>query len=236
MSTYLSIKQTELDLSEIKPDSTELGHIADDQTLEPPSDDDEDYDDEVVPPTTNKHPHLSKPKTTNTEPEKPTRLTSQTDSTPTVRRPKLRPASDILSRLRWDPSLSSEPHTIGYLDRFAGVQEITVEAWKGDSSAEDFIPEHRILWFRRVADGVLVWDREARVDMIFGSGNGREGAGKVGIQCWSLDHWDSRALANCPTLTAAYNVPQHAQMVTSDPEASCLTNGGAHISILQQSG
>lgn len=56
-----------------------------------------------------------------------------------------------------------------------------VEAWKGDSSEEDFVPGHRILWFRRVADGVLVWDREARVDMIFGSGNGREGAGTADV-------------------------------------------------------
>ncbi|KAL1953502.1 hypothetical protein VTO42DRAFT_2755 [Malbranchea cinnamomea] len=36
---------------------------------------------------------------------------------------KLRPASDILSRLRWDPSFESAGYIIGYEDRFLGVME-----------------------------------------------------------------------------------------------------------------
>lgn len=128
---------------------------------------------------TQKHPHGSNPKTSNVHPSKPKHVSPSTNAGPAAPKSKLRPASDILSRLRWDPSLSSEPYTIGYLDRFAGVKEIPLEAWKGESSEEDFVPGHRILWFRRVRDGLLVWDRERRVDLVFGSGSGRGGSGEA---------------------------------------------------------
>lgn len=160
-------KQADLPTSKIRPDTADWGRIADDQTLEPPSeDDDEDDEDDATP----KHIQLTNPQNTNLQRRNPQHST-------TAPKAKLRPASDILSRLRWDPSLSHERYTIGYLDRFAGVKEVPLEAWKGDSSEEDFVPGHRILWFRREGDGVLVWEREGRVDLIFGSGNGKAGEG-----------------------------------------------------------
>lgn len=84
----------------------------------------------------------------------------------------LRPAQDILSRLRHDPALSSQSFAIGYLDRHASdVLEMPLESWKGgDVTDEEFIPQHRILWFKRTEDGVKVWDRKERLDVIFGSG------------------------------------------------------------------
>lgn len=160
-------KQADLPTSEIIPDTTDWGSIVDDQTLESPSEDDDEDDGDDA---TSKHIHLTNPRNTNLQRRNP-----QHSTTPP--KAKLRPASDILSRLRWDPSLSHELYTIGYLDRFAGVKEIPLEAWKGDSSEEDFVPGHRILWFRREDDGVLVWERERRVDLIFGSGNGKAGEG-----------------------------------------------------------
>ena len=46
-----------------------------------------------------------------------------------------------------------------------------LEQWKGgDVTDEDFIPLHRILWFRRDSDGVKVWDRKERLDLVFGTG------------------------------------------------------------------
>lgn len=42
--------------------------------------------------------------------------------------------------------------------------------WISDISEEEFIPQHRIKYFKRNSDGEIVWDREGRVDRIFGSG------------------------------------------------------------------
>ncbi|KAF7506898.1 hypothetical protein GJ744_011139 [Endocarpon pusillum] len=84
--------------------------------------------------------------------------------------PKLRPAEDVLKRLRWDPSLDSANFTIGYLERFAGIMEMPLATWVTETSDEDFIPQHRIKYFKRNTDGEIVWDREARIDKIFGSG------------------------------------------------------------------
>jgi uncharacterized protein (UPF0248 family) len=86
----------------------------------------------------------------------------------------LRPAQEILARLRHDPVLSLQNFTIGYLDRHAPeAMEMPLEQWKGgDVTDEDFIPLHRILWFRRNHDGVKVWDRKERLDLVFGTGRG----------------------------------------------------------------
>ena len=46
-----------------------------------------------------------------------------------------------------------------------------MEDWKGgDVTDEEFIPQHRILYFRKASDGVKVWDRKRRLDEIFKSG------------------------------------------------------------------
>lgn len=84
----------------------------------------------------------------------------------------LRPALDVLSRLRHDPSFSSQAFTIGYLDRHSPeVMELPLTDWKGgEITDEEFIPQHRILWFKRNVDGKKVWDRKARYDEVFGSG------------------------------------------------------------------
>ena len=40
--------------------------------------------------------------------------------------PKLRSASDVLSRLRWDPDFSSSGYVVGYEDRFLGLERLTL--------------------------------------------------------------------------------------------------------------
>jgi MJ1316 RNA cyclic group end recognition domain len=42
--------------------------------------------------------------------------------------------------------------------------------WVSETSDEDFIPQHRIKYFKRNSDGEVVWDREGRIDKIFGTG------------------------------------------------------------------
>ncbi|KAE8423552.1 hypothetical protein BDV36DRAFT_290234 [Aspergillus pseudocaelatus] len=83
---------------------------------------------------------------------------------------KLRSASDVLNRLRWDAEFDIEDYIVGYDDRFLGEREMPVGQWKADLTDEAFIPMHRILYFKRKSDGVKVWDRETRTDLLFGSG------------------------------------------------------------------
>jgi MJ1316 RNA cyclic group end recognition domain len=59
---------------------------------------------------------------------------------------------------------------VGYLERFEGIKEMPMTMWVAESSDEDFIPKHRIKYFKRTSDGEVVWDREERIDKLFGSG------------------------------------------------------------------
>ena len=61
---------------------------------------------------------------------------------------------------------------IGYLERFDGVKEMPWALWLDESTEEDFIPQHRIKYFKRVGTGEVGWDREGRIDKIFGTGLG----------------------------------------------------------------
>jgi uncharacterized protein (UPF0248 family)/endonuclease/exonuclease/phosphatase family metal-dependent hydrolase len=88
---------------------------------------------------------------------------------------KLRPASDVLNRLRWDPNLDPNDYIVGYEDRFTGAKEMNLERWKTEQTDEEFIPQHRILYFKRRSDGTVVWERRRRIDVMFGSGAGQGG-------------------------------------------------------------
>ncbi|KAK4100872.1 hypothetical protein N658DRAFT_496961 [Parathielavia hyrcaniae] len=83
---------------------------------------------------------------------------------------KFRTAADAMNRIRWDPQLDSGDYVVGYEDRFLGAQEKELEAWKSEQTDEEFIPQHRILYFRRKSDGRAVWDRRTRFDELFGNG------------------------------------------------------------------
>lgn len=97
--------------------------------------------------------------------------------------PTLRPASDILSRIRHDPDLDESDYVVGYHDRHEPeAVEMAVSAWKGggDVTDEEWIPQHRILYFRRDSDGEVVWHRGQRLDKLFGSGIQLEGQEAIG--------------------------------------------------------
>ncbi|KAI6455252.1 hypothetical protein MCOR17_008741 [Pyricularia oryzae] len=83
---------------------------------------------------------------------------------------RFRTAADVISRLRWDPALDSSDYLVGYEDRFKGAMEKALDAWKGEQTDEEFIPQHRILYFKRKNDGMVVWERRTRTDLLFGSG------------------------------------------------------------------
>ena len=65
--------------------------------------------------------------------------------------------------------------------------EMNVSAWKGggDVTDEEWIPQHRILYFRREGDreeGRHVWNRAERLDRIFGSGIPEARVGGHGVE------------------------------------------------------
>ncbi|KIW54394.1 hypothetical protein PV05_06754 [Exophiala xenobiotica] len=85
--------------------------------------------------------------------------------------PKMRSAQDVLDRLRWDRALDLSSHTIGYLERFSGIKEIPAAHWISDFTEEEWIPQHRIKYFKRTIETggqEIVWDRDKRIDKIFG--------------------------------------------------------------------
>ncbi|KAK0636920.1 2'-5' RNA ligase superfamily-domain-containing protein, partial [Bombardia bombarda] len=81
--------------------------------------------------------------------------------------PKLRMATDVLNRIRWDPEMDSGDYVVGYEDRFLGAQERALDEWKTEKTDEEFIPQHRILYFKRLSTGETVWDRGLRMDTVF---------------------------------------------------------------------
>jgi len=84
---------------------------------------------------------------------------------------KLRPSHDVFNRLFWDETYSAEDYVVGYEDRFKGVIELPLTSWQKEFTDEEFIPFHRVVYFReKRGEGKIIWDRRTRVDQIFGSG------------------------------------------------------------------
>lgn len=77
---------------------------------------------------------------------------------------------DIINRITWDSNFDRNDYIIGFVDRFEGQLEVTMDSWKKESTDEEFIPQHRVLYIRH-ANGDIVWDRRRRIDKIFHSGN-----------------------------------------------------------------
>lgn len=152
------ITRHDVQAHELQLDEREWGDYA--MESEPDSDDEEEFDGAEDEDT--KLPIRSKPVST---------------STP-VSTAKLRPASDVLNRLRWDPNLDPADYIVGYEDRFLGAKEMGLVKWKTEQTDEEFIPQHRILYFRKKYNdeddgkGDLVWERLTRIDKVFGSGVG----------------------------------------------------------------
>ncbi|KAF3921802.1 hypothetical protein AA313_de0203920 [Arthrobotrys entomopaga] len=84
--------------------------------------------------------------------------------------PKLRPSHEVFNRIKWDGKYDASSYVIGYEDRFRGILEIGADKWKTEMTDEEFVPMHRVAYFKERKTGLVVWDREKRVDLIFGSG------------------------------------------------------------------
>ncbi|KAM4703962.1 leukocyte receptor cluster member 9 [Rhinophrynus dorsalis] len=93
-------------------------------------------------------------------------------SPPKGKKPPMKTATDVISRIQWDTMLPTECFTIGYLDRFLGVIEKPFSSfcWEDLASVGHdvlAIPKHRIQYFKY--QSLVVWDKTTRTDNIFGS-------------------------------------------------------------------
>ncbi|XP_061572964.1 leukocyte receptor cluster member 9 [Cololabis saira] len=90
------------------------------------------------------------------------------------KKPRMRTADDVISRILWDSSVDSSGFVVGYVDRFLGVLERPfcefnwdINPCDCDFSSELALPRHRIQYFSY--RGHRVWDRHTRTDRVFGS-------------------------------------------------------------------
>lgn len=151
--TAASVRRNEL--NDIRPDVNDIGQYAGGQYESENDRDDEEYEDDN---DTSLADVYASP------------VRQGVEAQPPGTTGKLRTAADVLNRLRWDANMDSSDYIVGYEDRFIGAQEKMLDLWKSEQTDEDFIPQHRILYFKRRSDGVVVWERRTRLDDVFGSG------------------------------------------------------------------
>ncbi|MCJ1323355.1 hypothetical protein MMC10_000015 [Thelotrema lepadinum] len=165
-STYTNIETLgKIDIEEWIPDHRTLGPVPEDLGKDDSSDD-EGQEDLVE--SWHRELRLSAPKSTQENPKLENLEIEESSSRP------LRPALDILHRIQYDTSMDTSDYIVGYLDRHSGILEMPVEWWASkDASSDEFIPQSRIRFFKRKSDQVVVWDREQRKDLVFGSGRTR---------------------------------------------------------------
>eukprot|EP00957_Ditylum_brightwellii_P024284 1831544-Ditylum_brightwellii.AAC.1 len=100
------------------------------------------------------------------------------DGDPEQKGSRLTPVKEVLRRIRWDGTLLQNDFTVQYYDRVEeSIDEATFDAPNNSVSGnEDLfvfaIPEHRIVSVKYKQQ--IVWDKDQRVDRVFGSmkGNG----------------------------------------------------------------
>lgn len=162
LMTVSVVKASEVESSEVDHREWGIYTAGDDESDEEDEEDDEAQSSSIYDDYTAVHASAKKGRTTN----QPRSVI--------VKKPqgagKFRTAADVLNRLRWDPAMDSGNYVVGYEDRFAGAMEKGLDTWKSEQTDEEFIPQHRILYFRKKSDGVVVWDRMSRTDLLFGSG------------------------------------------------------------------
>jgi len=83
---------------------------------------------------------------------------------------RFRTAAEVHNRLKYDESWDIDEFVLGYIDRHnEKIVEKPAGDWVRETTAEEFIPEHRIEYFKKAGspDGEFVWHKSLRVDTIF---------------------------------------------------------------------
>lgn len=73
---------------------------------------------------------------------------------------KLRPAKEVLSRLKYDGEYNLDEYLVGYMDRKAGILEKSVAEW------EKYEESELIAYFKHAPENEIVWDRARKIDWI----------------------------------------------------------------------
>jgi uncharacterized protein (UPF0248 family) len=82
-------------------------------------------------------------------------------------RRKFRTENEVMNRIQYDPQYDGNDYIIGYLDRFAGSMEMPFTSWIRETTDEQFMPLHRIIYFRHKETREIIWHREKRIDLIW---------------------------------------------------------------------
>lgn len=102
--------------------------------------------------------------------------TASEDGNAGEKKTRMRTATEVISRILWDNDLPTKEFTIGYLDRFIGIQEKPFDdfSWEDISTVGPnvlAIPKHRIQYF--MFRDQIVWDKRTQSDDFFGSRGGK---------------------------------------------------------------
>lgn len=77
---------------------------------------------------------------------------------------KFRTSREVYDRIRWDPRFDPRAYVIGYVSHGEAMKEIPFPEFEPGGE----IPWHRV-GYVRTQRGEVVWDRNARIDRIFGA-------------------------------------------------------------------
>jgi uncharacterized protein (UPF0248 family) len=89
---------------------------------------------------------------------------------------RLRTSQEVHNRIMWDDAYDASDFIVGYMDRFDGMMEIALNEFLPIDKGGD-IAYHRIYYFRQ--GPVVMWDRNNRIDKIFGSGATANGSAET---------------------------------------------------------
>ncbi|KAG7270129.1 hypothetical protein CRUP_027199 [Coryphaenoides rupestris] len=116
------------------------------------------------------------------------------------KKPRMRTADDVISRILWDTPAEAEHFVVGYVDRFLGVLERPFSEFNWDTdpcdcdyTSELALPRHRIQYF--VFRGQRVWDRNSRTDRVDGAPEEEATRGESLKDEW-LESWEDHNKQN----------------------------------------
>lgn len=72
---------------------------------------------------------------------------------------KLRTAKNIIDKITWDEHFKKSDFRVGYLDKFTGMLESSLE-----ELLKSEVKEYRIMYFK--CKGSVVWDKKSRIDIL----------------------------------------------------------------------
>ncbi|UJR21254.1 hypothetical protein I4U23_024349 [Adineta vaga] len=152
-------------------------------------------------------------------------ITTQ-NSTETNKKSSMKTAEDVISRIEWDVRLDKRYFRVGYIDRFLGLQEkafndfdfkVDLSTVSDRHSTILAIPKHRIQYFKY--NNEIIWDKETRTDLMFGSTGSQETIYDV------IERHDNLMESNHAILTPNDDTVENGEVSFPLPRYLTLTDG-----------